>query len=166
MGIVSIHPVSIVITIANVLILFLILKKFLFAPVDKILHERARIIIDNKEKAEKSAAEADELKRRYDEKVVEIEQEEKNRLSEANRKAAEEYDRIINDANKRAEQIIEDAGRKAEMEAAVRDAEQERKIADIVSAAAKKIVASNNSAETDNSLLEEFLSKAGEEDGR
>ena len=43
MGIVSIHPVSIAITIANVLILFLILKKFLFAPVDRILEARAMI---------------------------------------------------------------------------------------------------------------------------
>ncbi|MCR4591003.1 MAG: ATP synthase F0 subunit B [Lachnospiraceae bacterium] len=166
MGIVSIHPVSIAITIANVLILFLILKKFLFAPVDKILEERAKKIVQNKENAEKSAAEADELKRKYDEKLSELEQTEKTRLSEANRKAAEEYDRIISDANKRADQIIEDAGRKADMAAAVRDAEQERKIADIVAAAAKKIAAANNSAETDKSLIEEFLSKAGEEDGR
>ena len=165
MGIVSIHPVSIIITIANVLILFLILKRFLFAPVDKILEARAVNIIENKEKAEKAAAEAEALKKKYDEKTAEIEQAEKSRLSEANRKAAEEYDRIIKDANKRADQIIEDAGRKAEREAAFRDAEQERKIADIVTAATRKIAAANNSAEMDNSLMEEFLSKAGEDDG-
>ncbi len=165
MGIVSIHPVSIVITIANVLILFFILKRFLFAPVDKILEERAHRIVENKERAEKAAEEADELKRKYDEKVAEIEQAEKTRLSEANKKAAEEYDRIINDANKRADQIIEDAGRKAEMEAAVRDAEQERKIAEIVSVAARKLAANSNGAETDSSLIEEFLSKAGEDNG-
>ena len=165
MGIVSIHPASIAFTIANVLILFFILKRFLFAPVDKILQERAHRIVENKENAEKAAEEAEELKKKYSEKVAEIEEAEKTRLSEANRKAVEEYDRIINDANKRAEQIIEDAGRKAEMEAAVRDAEQERKIAEIVTAAAKKIAAGSNNAETDNSLLEDFLSKAGEEDG-
>ncbi len=165
MGIVSIHPVSIAITIANVLILFFILKKFLFAPVDKILEERAKKIVENKEKAEKSAAEADELKRKYDEKVAEIEQAEKTRLSDANRKAAEEYDRIISDANKRADQIIEEANKKADRDWAARDAEQERKIADIVAAATRKIAADKNSVEADNSLIEEFLSKAGEDNG-
>ncbi len=166
MGIVSIHPVSIAITIANVLILFLILKKFLFAPVDRILEARAKKIIENKEMAEKNAEEAEALKRKYDEKVTEIEKEEKRRLSEANRKASEEYDRIVEAANTRAGQILEDAGRKADMVAAIRDAEQERKIADIVSAVAKKMVAAKSDAETDKNLIEEFLSKAGEEDGR
>jgi len=166
MGIVSIHPVSIAITIANVLILFLILKKFLFAPVDRILEARAKKIIENKEIAEKNAEEAEALKRKYDAKVTEIEEEEKKRLSEANRRASEEYDRIVEAANNRADQILEDAGRKADMVAAVRDAEQERKIADIVSAAAKKMVAAKTDAETDKNLIEEFLSKAGEEEGR
>ena len=165
MGIVSIHPISIIITIANVLILYFILKRFLMAPVDRILHERAQRIIDNEEKSEKSVAEAGELKKQYDEKLLALETEEKERLKEANRKAAEEYDRIVDDANKRAEKIIEDANRKADMDWAIRDAEQERKIAEIVTAATRKIAAGNSSAEIDSSLFDEFLSKAGEDDG-
>lgn len=165
MGIVSIHPVSIIITIANVLILFFILKHFLVKPVDKILNERAQKIIDDREKAEKSAAEADALKKSYDDKLKELEQAEKDRIAEASKKASEEYDRIIGDANKRADKIIEEAGRRADMVEAVRDAEQERKIADIVSAATKKITAGKASADIDSSLYEEFLSRAGEDDG-
>jgi len=165
MGIVSIHPISILITIANVLILFFILKRFLLAPVDKILEERAKRIIDNEEKSEKSVAEAGELKKQYDEKLAALEKEEKQRLKDANKKATEEYDRIVSDANKRADKIIEDAHRKADMDWAVRDAEQERKIAEIVTAATRKIAAGNSSAEIDSSLLDEFLSKAGEDDG-
>ena len=95
MGIVSIHPISILITIANVLIFFFILKRFLLAPVDKILEERAKRIIDNEEKSEKSVAEAGELKKQYDEKLAALEKEEKQRLKDANKKAAEEYDRIV-----------------------------------------------------------------------
>ena len=163
MGIVSIHPVSIIITIANVLILFFILKHFLLKPVDRILDERAKKIIDDREKAEKAAADADALKKSYDEKLKEIEKAEKDRIAEASKKASEEYDRIIGDANKRADKIIEEAGRRADMVEAVRDAEQERKIADIVSAAMKKITADKASADIDSSLYEEFLSRAGED---
>ncbi len=165
MGIVSIHPVSIIITIANVLILFFILKHFLVKPVDKILNERAQKIIDDREKAEKAAADADALKKSYDEKLKELEQAEKDRIAEASKKASEEYDRIVGDANKRADKIIEEAGRRADMVGAVRDAEQERKIADIVSAAMKKITADKASADIDSGLYEEFLSRAGEDNG-
>ncbi len=164
MGIVSIHPVSIIITIANVLILFLILKRFLLKPVDRILNERAQKIIDDRERAEKSAAEADQLKKTYEEKVQEMERTEKEKIEEAAHKASEEYDRIIDDARKNADRIIEEAGRKADMVAAARDAEQERKIADIVSAAMRKISADKAGAEIDSSLYEEFLSKAGGDD--
>ena len=115
MGIVSIHPVSIIITIANVLILFFILKHFLLKPVDRILDERAKKIIDDREKAEKAAADADALKKSYDDKLKEIEKAEKDRIAEASKKASEEYDRIIGDANKRADKIIEEAGRRADM---------------------------------------------------
>ena len=132
----------------------------------EVYNPNTKKIIENKEIAEKNAEEAEALKRKYDAKVTEIEEEEKKRLSEANRRASEEYDRIVEAANNRADQILEDAGRKADMVAAVRDAEQERKIADIVSAAAKKMVAAKTDAETDKNLIEEFLSKAGEEDGR
>ncbi len=162
MGIVSIHPVSIIITIANVLILFLILKHFLLKPVDKILNERAQSILEDRERAEKSAAEAEKLKQKYDEKFAALEQAEKDRMSEATRNASAEYDRIIEIANKRADNIIEEAGRRADILGAARDAEQERRIADIVSAAMKKISADNSTAEIDHDLYEKFLSKAGE----
>ena len=164
MDIISIQPVSILITIANIIILYLILRHFLRKPVNAVLEKRKALLEEEKNRAEQINEEANEYKKQYEAKVAELKANEKETMAESARKAAKEYDRILLDATTRADEIIADANKKAEMDAKNRQAEKDRELADIVAEAAKKIAAASSNAQVDRSLYDEFLNKAGEDD--
>mgnify|MGYP002555666200 CR=1 FL=1 len=52
-------------TFVNIIVLFLLLKKFLFSRVTRIMDEREALINGNIEQAEQQSREAEELKTRY-----------------------------------------------------------------------------------------------------
>ncbi|WP_294751274.1 ATP synthase F0 subunit B, partial [uncultured Ruminococcus sp.] len=57
--------------VANVLILFVLLRIFLFKPLNKIRDERTRIVQDNLDSAEKAKTEAEELRQQYEDSISE-----------------------------------------------------------------------------------------------
>jgi F-type H+-transporting ATPase subunit b len=61
LDIISVNIWHIVISLANLVILFLILKKLLFKPVKKIVDKRQKEIESEYKKAEKTQAEADAI---------------------------------------------------------------------------------------------------------
>ena len=67
---VSIDTWTMIFTWANLLILFLLLKKFLFKPVTKILDERAEEIENSYKQAEETNDKAISLKSEYEEKLL------------------------------------------------------------------------------------------------
>ncbi len=161
--IISVSYVSIIITIANLLILMLILKFFLFKPVDNILEERKKYIEDQKEKADKDRADAAKLKADYQTRLNGAEDCGKAMISEAEKSSSELYERVVNEANARAEEIIADARRKSELEKKNHMEETEQELAGIVSAAAAKIAATQGGMILDSYLYDKFLDKVGDD---
>ncbi|MBR0027173.1 MAG: ATP synthase F0 subunit B, partial [Clostridia bacterium] len=66
---VSLDVWTMIFTWINLVILFLLLKKFLFKPINKILDERAAEIEGEYTAAEKARAEADTIKAEYEGKI-------------------------------------------------------------------------------------------------
>ena len=67
--IISVNIWNILISLANLVILFLILKHFLFKPVKKVMDERAKSIQDGYDNAEKAQEEAEENKKAWQKKL-------------------------------------------------------------------------------------------------
>ena len=88
LDIISINIWHIVISLANLVILFLILKKLLFKPVKKIVDKRQKELDAEYRKAEKTQAEADAIKAEWEGKMA---------------TAEAEADKIISDAVERAD---------------------------------------------------------------
>ncbi len=65
----SIDPWNILWTVVNLLVLYLVFKKFLFKPVMKVINAREDMIKQQFDDAKKSQEEADALKASYDEKL-------------------------------------------------------------------------------------------------
>ena len=65
----SIDPWNILWTVVNLLVLYLVFKKFLFKPVMKVINAREDMIKQQFDGAKKSQEEADALKASYDEKI-------------------------------------------------------------------------------------------------
>ena len=115
---ISLNVWHIVASIANLLLLMLILKKFLWKPVKKVLAERQNQVDEIYRTAEKAAEAAESDKALYSEKLAGARAEAESIVKAATARADRQSDEIIEAANKKAADTI----RKAEAEL-----EQEKK---------------------------------------
>ena len=129
----------------NIIILFILLKIFLFKPINKIMDERTRSIQEDIDSAKKSREEAEALKQEYAEDI--------NEAKAEAQKSQEEADQLVSDANKAIE-----SKRKRVL------AQAQTQIADLAIEAASKIIGENVDDEKNRRLVDEFLSE--EEGGK
>lgn len=148
-------------TIVNLLILFVLLKIFLFKPVQKIIAKRQEEIDQEFDKANEAAGKADELKKQYEESMATVEDEKKQAVIDARKKANEEYDRILSEAKAHADSIVENAKADAETEKGKILSKAEAEITDMVINATAKVVGARIDANQDKALYDQFLSQVG-----
>ncbi|MFQ9933341.1 MAG: F0F1 ATP synthase subunit B [Lachnospiraceae bacterium] len=148
-------------TIINLVILYALMRKFLYKPVMSIMEKRQEMI-DNQFKSAKEAEDkANLLRDKWEESMAGIEAEKSRILDSANERAKAEYEEIIANANNQASYIIDNANKKiaADKEKTLREIEGQ--IAGIAMLAAAKIV-NDKSRELDNSpIYDEFLAGSG-----
>lgn len=147
-------------TILNLLIWFLLIKKFLFGPINAVISKREEMIASRYAEAQKLQEEAQTERDRCREFQVQIEEEKKKAVTEAQENARTEYDRIVAEAEKKAEQIVDNSRKEAEIqkEKIVGKAEQE-----IRSLIMDTAVHSMQSSGSDGALYDQFLTRAGEQ---
>lgn len=157
--------INLVFTIINLLIWVIIIKKFLFAPVDKILKARQASVQEQFDKADKQKAEAESLKKEYEGILQNVDDERREAIKKAKAEAQNQYDVILKDADARADEIIKKAKAEArtEYDKIIKSADSE--ISDMVISAAKKIVLSDEANTDDEKLYEKFLNKENGEAG-
>ena len=137
---------NMVITIVNLIVLCLLLKKFLIGPVTAIMEQRAALIEQQLADAKNDKQAAGDLKASYEEKLKTSDAESVRIVAEADRKAA----RILEDAKKAAEQEREKTLEEARMQ-----------IAGLVMAAAAKVLSESSEAGQSLQLYDQYLAKAG-----
>ena len=145
--------------VANVLILFVLLRIFLFKPLNKIRDERTRIVQDNLDSAEKAKTEAEELRQQYEDSISEAKEKANQIIMKAHEDAESERSAIIRKSQEEAEKIVADADRTIENERkrVLRQAQSE--IADLAIEAASKIIGENVDEEKNRRLVDKFLSE-------
>ncbi len=150
--------------IINLLILFFLMKKFLFGRVNNILKEREKEIEEQYLKAENREKEAEKLEKEYREHLAQITYEGEQARKDNAFRASIEYNRTISDANRKAEEIISKARKTAKYETERAVIEQEKEMRSLVLSAASKITSSRG-ASNDKELLDHFIESAGESVG-
>lgn len=153
---------NVVYNIINIIVLFLLLKKFLFKPVTEIMEKRQKMIEASMKEAEDSKTQAGELKLQYENALKEAKEEAVSIVKDAKIKAEAEYERKMNDAANDARTVVENAEKaiSLEKEKAVRSARSE--LASLALAAASKVVEKETDDESNRKLLDDFLSEAGD----
>ena len=162
MEIISIHLVSILATILNVLLLYFILRRFLVKPVNQIMEQRQKELDEERAQAARTEEEAQALKKEYTDKMNEIERLSRQTLSDAELRGSKEYERIVAEAAAKADEIISDANAKVKMREKALNEQTATMLADLVAAATAKVAVSEENADLDSSLYDKFLEKAGE----
>ena len=162
--IISVNRWLIVISLCNLVILFFILKKFLFKPVKKVLEDRQSEYDAKFAEAEGKLAEAEDIKAALDEKFAAADDEADRILKEAKDNAAKRGDTIVAEAKDKAGIIVRNAEAEAEQRRRRADEEIKDEIADVSVEIAKKIIGREVSGEDHRRLVDDFINSIGEND--
>ncbi len=156
----NISVMNIVYTVINLLILYVVFRVFLFKRVDAVMSERSREIDDSIISANKKEQEAEQLKEDYALKLQNADKECEEIVAKSRKDGYDEYDRIVNDAKNKAEQIIAEAKHNAQVEAQREKDAYVSELTDLVVHAANKIAVSKHDEETDKELYNKFIFEA------
>ena len=157
----NVSLINILITITNLLILYMIFRVFLFKRVDAVIKKRQEEVDQATEAADQAIKEAQNTKREYELKVKKADAEKEKILSDIKKQGYDEYDKIVTDARKKGDQIITEAKHNAITEAERAKEEYASDIKDMVIDAASKIAATGRNTEDDLKLYDKFINEAG-----
>ena len=154
---------NIVWTIVNLLILFLLLKHFLFKPITKMMESRTAEIENNLKDAEDQKQKAAELTAQYEEKLQGAHAEAAQIVSEAKQRGQKEYDAILKsaaqDAQKEQERSRADLER--EREEMLRGVQEN--VTELVLLTVSKLSQKELDQESDRKLVDAFLAEGEEQ---
>ena len=143
----------------NVIVLFILLRIFLFKPINKIRDERTRTIQNDLDSARKAKDEAEELRQQYENTISDAKEQANQIMMKAHEDAESERAAIIRKSQEEADRIVADADKTIENERkrVLRQAQSE--IADLAIEAASKIIGENVDDEKNRKLVDKFLSE-------
>ena len=112
----NLDPLEIVIYIINLIVLFVILRSLLYKPVHKFMAGRTQRISSQLDEAAKKETDAQKTKEQYDSLIADSEKAANEKLSEIIRKANADAGEIVEKANEKAKVILDGARTEAEAE--------------------------------------------------
>lgn len=151
-----------VFTIVNTLILFFVLKHFLYDKVKAVLNSRKTEVENMYEEAQSASDEAKKLKSEYEQQMQTVKEQASEILLNANKKAQKQADDIIAQAKGQAEAAImrADSQIEAQKKKAVNEIKDE--IADIALMAAGEVIEKELDEESHKKLINDFIENAGD----
>ena len=162
LDVISVNLWSILISLANLLLIFFILKRFLWKPVKKVMKQRQDMVDKQYADAEEAAAEARQDKAAWAEKLAGADEEADARLKAADKTAREHGDRIVADARTRAEDIVRQAKNEAALEKTRAEAAMKEEIVQVSTALAEKMLEREIAAADHQQLIDSFLDEIGD----
>ncbi len=152
---------NIIWTFVNIIVLFLLLRIFLFKPVMRILDKRADEIKKTIDDADAAKREASELKAKYSDELEAAGMRADAIIKEATDNAKVQREKILDKAKKDADNIIKTAEKQTELDKQQAMKEMRSQIADVALKAAHKAMESGDISENS---IGSFLRQVGESD--
>ena len=94
--------INLLFTVINLVVWYLLIKKFLFKPVNNIISKREEAIADRYREAEQEKVQAGEQKQKYEALQSSIQDEKTKVMQKAQEDAREAYRQIVDEANRKA----------------------------------------------------------------
>lgn len=159
---ITLIPWSLVFTLCNTLILFLLIKKFLFKPVNNMLEKRAEDVKSTYDAAEKAKNDAEALKQEYEQHLLSAKEEAGEIIKTASRKAQVRGEEIVNEAQTKAGAIMDKATTEIEREKKKAVNEIKDEISSMAIQIASKVVEREINETDHERLIEQFIDSVGE----
>ncbi len=158
----SIDLTTIIATLLNTLILFLVLKHFLFDKVNKVIDDRQKEIQESYDRADEAEKNAQKLEADYNEKIGQAKEESAEIIRDATKKAQVRADEIIDEARVEAKGIRTNAENEIEREKKIAVNAIKDEISQIAFSAAAAVVEKDLTSEDNEKLIEKFIDNVGE----
>ena len=162
-GFISFDTWTALFILLNTVTMFLVLKRFLFKPVLKMIKDRQDEIDSMYEAADQAKASADALQAEYQQKLAVAADTSERIVKEAMARGQSREEEIIRQANAEAAAIMDKAAADIaqERKKAINDAKDE--ISGMAMAIAEKVVGRELKAEDQDKLFDEFVNELGED---
>ncbi len=163
LDVISVNLWQMVVSLANLVLLFLIVKKFLYKPVKKMLETRQNTIQGEYDAASEAKEQANLDKIKYEEKLqsakAEADEVIKSAVSVANQREKE----IIAEARSKADGIIRQAENDAVLERKKAEDAVKKEIVEVSSLLTEKVLEREVSAEDHQHFIDSFIESIGDE---
>ena len=137
----------------DLLILFVLMKKFLFGPITKMLDDRAQQVSDTLDQADKRLAEAEQQQTAHAAQLASAKQEAAQIIEEARARGQQEYDRLVAEVQR----LDEQAARRRDSERTQMLREAKKEIAALVLLTTAKVSRQKLNSDTDRDMIDDFL---------
>ena len=164
LDIISVNLWQILISLANLLIIFLVVKKFLFKPVKNMMAKRQAEIDAQYADAAAAQKTADDNKAEWEQKLSTAKEQAEGIIQSATTNADRRADTMIAEAKEKASQIVKKAEEDAVLTKKKAEAEIKGEIADISVALAQKMLEREINADDHRDLIDSVIAKIGEDD--
>lgn len=157
LSVISVNIWQILISLVNLLILTLILKRFLFKPVKKVMDSRRAAIDEDYAKAKEARDAAEESRLNYEAAMAAAKQTGDQMIAEAARTAEYRSNEIVSEAREKATEIRRQAETDAVLERKKAEDEMKREIADVSAQLTSKLLQREINEEDHRALIDDFL---------
>ncbi len=158
-----VHPdMTFVFQLINTIILYLILKHFLFKPVTEFMAKREKEIKDQISEAQKVEDEALALKSQYEEKLQAADEEGKEIIKDHTARAENRAFEIVKTAESEVDKMKVNAHRELERERVKAVNELKDQISELTVMAASKVVEKDLDEAAHKELVDKFISEVGD----
>ena len=162
--VISVNVWDIIISLCNLILLFLILKKFLYERVKKVISERQNAIDKQYDDALIAKNDAEEEKAKWQDRLSHADEEAAEIIRKSNEQAKLHGDRIISDAKDKAGMIINQAQSEAELELVKAKSEIKKEIVDVSVALTEKLLDREINENDHRNIINSFIDNLGKDD--
>ena len=163
LDVISVNLWHILVSLANLALLYFVAKKFLYGPVKKILVDRQNTIDSRYEAAEKAESDARENKKAYEEKLSGAKEEADSILQSAVNDAKAREKEILDQAKDQAEGILRRAEENAALEMKKAENAIKEEIVEVSAALSEKLLEREIKTEDHKDLIDRFIDEIGGE---
>ena len=160
--VISVNIWQILISLLNLLLLFLVLKKFLYKPVRKMLTQRQDAVEASYKTAEEVALRAQSDAQAWNARMQEAEAESSELIRTASVRAGERRDQILADAKMQADGIIRQAQQEADLERRRAKEEMKQEIVAVATLLTEKLLDREINETDHRKMMNSFIDEIGD----
>lgn len=164
-GLIGFNTWTAIFTLCNLIIVFLIGRKFLFGPVKKMIDDRQKEIDDMYDDAEKSKTDAALLKSEYEEKLEHAKEQSEEIIKTSVRNAKLKEEEIIKNAKAEAAAAIKRADEQIAMERRQALNDIKNDVSNIAIDIAETVLERDINKEEHEKMIDNFIMQLGDDNG-